>query len=135
MAERNKNLRDDLIQAGIDEININGANGFSFRRVADACHVSSAAPYRHFKDKKEFISAIVDFVNNQWFIVQDEVLAACSDDPRDHEQKRPQEDEKRHPQHKTKGLAKVCESVKHHRICYPVGAPHIDQFDEYHGQT
>ena len=83
MAERNKNLRDDLIQAGIDEININGANGFSFRRVADACHVSSAAPYRHFKDKKEFISAIVDFVNNQWFIVQDEILAACSDDPRD----------------------------------------------------
>ncbi len=83
MAERNKNLRDDLIQAGIDEININGANGFSFRRVADACHVSSAAPYRHFKDKKQFISAIVDFVNNQWFIVQDEVLAACSDDPRD----------------------------------------------------
>ena len=83
MAERNKNLRDDLILAGIDEININGANGFSFRRVADACHVSSAAPYRHFKDKKEFISAIVDFVNNQWFVVQDEVLATCGDDPRD----------------------------------------------------
>ena len=83
MAERNRNLRDDLIQAGIDEININGANGFSFRRVADACHVSSAAPYRHFKDKKEFISAIVDFVNNQWFVVQDEVLATCGDDPRD----------------------------------------------------
>lgn len=83
MAERNKNLREDLIQAGIDEINIHGANGFSFRRVADACHVSSAAPYKHFKDKKEFISAIIDHVNAQWFIAQDEVIRNCSDDPRD----------------------------------------------------
>ena len=83
MAEHHRNLRDELIQAGIDEINIHGANSFSFRRVADSCHVSSAAPYRHFKDKKEFISAIVDFVNNQWFVVQDEVLATCGDDPRD----------------------------------------------------
>ena len=83
MAERNKNLREDLIQAGIDEINIHGANGFSFRRVADACHVSSAAPYKHFKDKKEFISAIIDHVNTQWFIAQDEVIRNCSDDPRD----------------------------------------------------
>ena len=83
MAERNKNLREDLIQAGIDEINIHGANGFSFRRVADACHVSSAAPYKHFKDKKEFISAIIDHVNAQWFIAQDEVIRECSDDPRD----------------------------------------------------
>lgn len=83
MAERNKKLREDLIQAGIDEINIHGANGFSFRRVADACHVSSAAPYKHFKDKKEFISAIIDHVNTQWFIAQDEVIRNCSDDPRD----------------------------------------------------
>ena len=83
MAERNRNLREDLIQAGIDEINIHGANGFSFRRVADACHVSSAAPYKHFKDKKEFISAIIDYVNAQWFVAQDEVIRNCSDEPRD----------------------------------------------------
>ena len=83
MAERSKSLRDDLIQAGIDEINIHGANNFSFRRVANSCNVSTAAPYRHFKDKNEFISAIVDYVNNQWFAVQDEVIAACNDDPRE----------------------------------------------------
>ncbi len=83
MAERNRNLREDLIQAGIDEINKHGANGFSFRRVADACNVSSAAPYKHFKDKKEFISEIVDFVNSQWFVVQDQTIASCSDDPRE----------------------------------------------------
>lgn len=83
MAERNKNLREDLIQAGIDEINLHGATGFSFRRVADACHVSTAAPYRHFKDKREFVSAIIEHVNNLWFNVQDEVIATCSNDPRE----------------------------------------------------
>lgn len=83
MAERRKNIREDLILAGIEEINIHGANGFSVRRVADACHVSSAAPYKHFKDKKEFISAIIDYVNDQWAAAQDEVLAACSGDIRE----------------------------------------------------
>lgn len=82
MGERKKNLRQELIQAGIEEINIHGANGFSFRRVANACQVSSAAPYKHFKDKKEFISAIIDYVNEQWAIAQDEVLASCPADPR-----------------------------------------------------
>ena len=51
-----RNLREELILAGIEEINIHGANDFSVRRVAEACHVSSAAPYKHFKDKKEFIA-------------------------------------------------------------------------------
>lgn len=82
MAEKKRNLRQELILAGIDEINIYGANGFSVRRVAEACHVSSAAPYKHFRGKREFISAIIDFVNEQWAVVQDEVLANCEDDPR-----------------------------------------------------
>ncbi len=80
--KRDTDLRSDLIQAGIDEINTYGANEFSVRRVASVCNVSTAAPYRHFKDKKEFISAIIDFVNKQWAVVQDQVLAACSSDPR-----------------------------------------------------
>lgn len=82
MSQQKRNLRDALILAGIEEINIHGANGFSFRRVAHACQVSSAAPYKHFKDKKEFISAIIDYVNEQWAIAQDEVLANCPSDPR-----------------------------------------------------
>lgn len=77
-----KNLRERLILAGIDEININGANGFSVRRVAEACKVSSAAPYKHFKDKKELISAIIDYVNEQWAIVQNSIVATCGDDCR-----------------------------------------------------
>lgn len=83
MAEKTGSLRDDLILAGIEEINEYGATGFSVRRVANACGVSSAAPYKHFKDKKEFISAIIDYVNEQWAIVQDLELEKCSDDPRE----------------------------------------------------
>lgn len=43
MRERKKNLRETLILAGIEEINTHSANGFSFRLVADACHVPTAA--------------------------------------------------------------------------------------------
>ena len=80
--ERNTNLAQALILAGIEEINTYGANDFSVRRVAAACHVSTAAPYKHFKDKKELIGAIIDYVNEQWAVVQDEVLAQCNDDPK-----------------------------------------------------
>ena len=77
-----RDLRQDLIEAGIEEINMYGANDFSVRRVASACGVSTAAPYKHFKDKKEFIGAIIDYVNEQWAVVQDQLLANCTDDPR-----------------------------------------------------
>ncbi len=80
--KRNTDLRSDLIMAGIEEINTHGANDFSFRRVAAACNVSTAAPYRHFKDKKEFISAIIEFVNRQWAVEQDRVLSGCGTDPK-----------------------------------------------------
>lgn len=80
--ERSTNLRQDLILAGIEEINAYGANDFSVRRVASACQVSTAAPYKHFKDKKEFIGAIIDYVNEQWAEVQNQVLENCGDDPR-----------------------------------------------------
>ena len=80
--EPTRDLRQDLIEAGIEEINMYGANDFSVRRVANACGVSTAAPYKHFKDKKEFIGALIDFVNEQWAVEQDRLLAECPDDPR-----------------------------------------------------
>ena len=42
----------------------------------------SAAPYKHFADKKQFISAIIDYVNQQWAEAQEEVLRQCGDDVR-----------------------------------------------------
>ena len=78
MAERVKNMRQLLIEAGIEEINQRGVTDFSVRRVAAICGVSCAAPYKHFKDRREFIAAIIEYVNEQWHARQQEVLAGCT---------------------------------------------------------
>ena len=83
MHGRIPNLREALIVAGIQEINDHGISGFSIRRVAEACNVSCAAPYRHFKDKNALIGAIIDYVNDQWAKRQDEVLAKCGSSNRE----------------------------------------------------
>ena len=82
MSVRIKNMREVLLLAGISEINAQGVTGFSIRRVAAACGVSCAAPYKHFRDKKEFIAAIIEYVNAEWRQRQDEILAACGHDLR-----------------------------------------------------
>ena len=82
MSARIKNMREVLLLAGISEINTQGVTGFSIRRVATACGVSCAAPYKHFKDKKEFIAAIIDFVNSEWHQRQSEILNECGGDLR-----------------------------------------------------
>ena len=52
-------LREALISASYDLVNEKGADGFS---LADACrlaNVSTAAPYRHFKDREELMAEVV----------------------------------------------------------------------------
>ena len=82
MSERNPNLREALILAGIQELNDKGLQNFSLRSVAEACNVSCAAPYRHFKDKREFMAAIIDYVNDIWAGEQERIVAACENDLR-----------------------------------------------------
>ncbi|OUO74654.1 TetR family transcriptional regulator [Blautia sp. An249] len=50
-----KNLKNDLIEKGIELVNRNGINQLSLRKVAQACGVSHAAPYSHFSNKKELL--------------------------------------------------------------------------------
>ena len=83
MSVKNSNLREELILAGIHEINVYGINNISLRRIADACNVSCAAPYRHFKDKNELIIAIIDYVNDLWAARQEAVLRTCGDSLRE----------------------------------------------------
>ena len=83
MSNKSTNLREALIQAGIHEINANGVSGFSIRRVADACGVSCAAPYRHFESKRDFIAAIIDYVNDIWAQEQEEILKSCGNSLRE----------------------------------------------------
>ena len=81
--DKNSNLKDALILAGLSEINTHGVNGFSIRRVAESCKVSCAAPYRHFESKRDFIAAIIDYVNDRWAEKQEEVYKSCGDSLRE----------------------------------------------------
>lgn len=59
-------LRNKLIEVGIELINNDGVNNFSLRKVAAMCNVSNAAPYSHFKSKDELTRAISDHVTEQF---------------------------------------------------------------------
>lgn len=79
---RRRSKREELIKAGIEEINKNGIAGFSMRRVADACGVSCGAPYKHFENRNEFIAAVIEYVNGQWREQQLETMARYEGDAR-----------------------------------------------------
>ena len=71
---RGKSTRETLILAGLEELNEYGVQHFSTRRVAQACGVSCAAPYKHFKDSHEFIAEILGYINRQYDAEQRVVL-------------------------------------------------------------
>lgn len=75
-------LKERLLLAGINEIQTNGIQGFSTRRVAAACHVSCAAPYKHFTDKQAFILAIIHYINQEWYVRRDAIAAKYPDNTR-----------------------------------------------------
>ena len=64
-------LQERLLQAGVEELYQHGIENFSVRRIATACGVSCAAPYKHFSDKNAFVTAIFDHVNNQWLALEE----------------------------------------------------------------
>jgi len=51
-------LKNALIDAGIEILNNEGLTGLSLRNVAQKANVSHSAPYAHFKDKQALIAAI-----------------------------------------------------------------------------
>lgn len=53
-----ENLKSELIKNGLKLLDEEGYESFSLRKVAKACNVSHTAPYRHFKNKDDLISAI-----------------------------------------------------------------------------
>ena len=76
--EATKNTRNELILAGIHELHERGITDFSIRRVAASCGVSCAAPYRHFKNKEDFIDSIIGYINRKWYLEQNMILSEYS---------------------------------------------------------
>ena len=68
-----------LIRAGMEELNEYGVAHFSSRRVAKKCGVSSAAPYKHFKDVDAFIAAILKHIVSLYSARQEKLLENYAD--------------------------------------------------------
>lgn len=75
-----RNTREALILAGLEELNEYGIQHFSTRRVAKACGMSCAAPYKHFKDSHEFIAKILGYINRLYDAEQTVLLEKCKHD-------------------------------------------------------
>lgn len=77
-----ESVRTRLILSGILELEEHGITDFSLRRAALAAQVSCAAPYRHFKDKEEYINEIIKYVASKWELLTNEIKKIFSGDPR-----------------------------------------------------
>lgn len=66
-------MHERLIISGIKEIERHGFTDFSLRRVASACEVSCAAPYRHYKNKDELILEIIKYINSRFSLIAEQV--------------------------------------------------------------
>lgn len=62
-----RNLEEELIEEGIRQLQENGMDGFSARAVAETCHVSCAAPFKHFKGRQEFFQIIARRLDEELF--------------------------------------------------------------------
>lgn len=69
-----------LILAGIRELDEHGESDFSLRRVASRSGVSCAAPYKHFKNRDEFLQSIMQYVNDKWDLLFSQICKAYEDD-------------------------------------------------------
>lgn len=58
-------LKTQLIKAGLRMIQEEGIGRLSLRKLAQLCDVSEAAPYSHFKNKEDLLTAIQDYVTEQ----------------------------------------------------------------------
>ncbi len=78
-----EDLREELIDAGIRLLDTDGYDSFSLRNVAKTCGVSHTAPYRHFKNKDELISAIAGKIDSQFNACLQAAVAAYPDNTTD----------------------------------------------------
>ena len=76
-----KDLRNALIEHGIELVNCEGIKSFSLRKAAAACGVSHAAPYSHFKNKEELLEAMRKHITDQFVFVLQTTISKFENSP------------------------------------------------------
>ena len=76
-------VREQLIIAGMTELETHGIADFSLRRVASACNISCAAPYRHFEGKEQLINAIFEYIKDQLNLLLEQIAEIFKDKPKE----------------------------------------------------
>lgn len=74
-------LRNALIEKGIEFVNTEGFSQFSLRKVALACGVSHAAPYSHFQSKEALLDTMQSHVTSQFTAMLEETISAHPNEP------------------------------------------------------
>ena len=72
-----KNLREDLIEAGITLVAKEGLEGFSLRKVAAVCGVTHAAPYSHFENKDVLLEEMKNYITEGFSKELEKALIKC----------------------------------------------------------
>ena len=80
-AYHHKNLKNEMIEKGIELVNKYGAQQLSLRKIAQECGVSHAAPYSHFASKEDLIAAIQRHIADQFTQQLKETVSLYKDTP------------------------------------------------------
>ena len=75
-------LKNALIQAGVEILAKEGVGGLSLRKVAQRAGVSHSAPYAHFPDKQSLIAAISTEGLNQLYAELEAAISSHSKNPK-----------------------------------------------------
>lgn len=73
------NLKQELIERGLEFIDQNGVESLSMRKLAILSGVTSAAPYAHFENKEAFLSEVQNYITEQFVDTLRETYESCHD--------------------------------------------------------
>lgn len=76
-----KNLKNDLIEKGIELVNEYGVNQLSLRKVAQACNVSHTAPYSHFSSKEQLLQEMQLYITKQFAEILEDTVSKYRNTP------------------------------------------------------
>jgi len=74
-------LKNDLIEKGIELVNCDGLRSFTLRKAAAACGVSHSAPYSHFKNKNDLLNAMQCHITDEFSQTLQSAIALYGDKP------------------------------------------------------